>query len=129
MAWPRHKSLVTIAHICYVFKIDHTSADELHRIGIGVVHTSVFPSGPLSRVRHLECVVSGPPEKPWTMPASALQYEIDQLKRVSVRLDSLAGQHPSMEDEIMSISGNVRSNAVLLELLLALRVRATLSGG
>jgi len=63
------------------------------------------------------------------MPASALQYEIDQLKRVSVRLDSLAGQHPSMEDEIMSISGNVRSNAVLLELLLALRVRATLSGG
>jgi uncharacterized protein YdcH (DUF465 family) len=57
------------------------------------------------------------------MPASALQYEIDQLKGVSLRLDSLADQHPSMEDEIMSISGNVRSNAVLLELLLALRVR------
>jgi len=28
-----------------------------------------------------------------------------------------------MEDEIMSISGNVRSNAVLLELVLALRIR------
>ncbi len=57
------------------------------------------------------------------MSANALQYEIDQLKGVSVRLDSLAGQHPLLEDDIMSISGNVRSNAVLLELLLALRVR------
>jgi len=57
------------------------------------------------------------------MSASALQYEIEQLKGVSVRLDSLAGQHPLVEDDIMSISGNVRSNAVLLELLLALRVR------
>jgi hypothetical protein len=57
------------------------------------------------------------------MQTNALQYEIDQLKGVSVRLDSLAGQLPIMEDEIMSISGNVRSNAVLLELLLALRIR------
>ncbi|HEV3039645.1 MAG TPA: hypothetical protein VHA33_17880 [Candidatus Angelobacter sp.] len=57
------------------------------------------------------------------MPASTLQYEIDQLKGVSVRLDSVASEHPSMEEEIMSISGNVRSNAVLLEVLLALRIR------
>ncbi len=56
------------------------------------------------------------------MLANALQYEIDQLKGVSVRLDSLAGEHPIVEDEIMSVSGNVRSNAVLLELLLALRI-------
>ncbi len=54
---------------------------------------------------------------------SALQYEIDQLKGVRLRLDSLASAHPSMEVEIMSISGNVRSNAVLLELLLALKIR------
>jgi len=57
------------------------------------------------------------------MPENALQYEIDQLKRVSVRLDSLAVEHPVIEGEIMSISGNVRSNAVLLELLLAFRIR------
>jgi hypothetical protein len=61
--------------------------------------------------------------KAGTMPASTLQYEIDQLKGVSVRLDSVASEHPSMEEEIMSISGNVRSNAVLLEVLLALRIR------
>jgi hypothetical protein len=55
------------------------------------------------------------------MPVKALQYEIDQLKEISSRLDSLAGQHPIMENEIMSISGNILSNAVLLEVLLAMR--------
>jgi hypothetical protein len=55
------------------------------------------------------------------MPAKAIQYEIDQLKGVSTRLDSLACQHPIMENEIISIAGNVLSNAVLLEVLVATR--------
>jgi hypothetical protein len=55
------------------------------------------------------------------MPAKAIQYEIDQLKGVSTRLDSLAGLHPIMENEIISIAGNVLSSAVLLEVLLATR--------
>jgi uncharacterized protein YdcH (DUF465 family) len=53
----------------------------------------------------------------------ALQYEIDQLKRVSARLDSLANEHPIVENEIANISGNILSNAVLLEVLLAIRIR------
>ena len=56
------------------------------------------------------------------MPAKALQYEIDQLKSVSARLDSLANQHPTAEDEIMRISENILSSAVLLEVLLAIRI-------
>jgi hypothetical protein len=55
------------------------------------------------------------------MPAKAIQYEVDQLKGVSTRLDSLAGLHPIMENEIISIAGNVLSSAVLLEVLLATR--------
>lgn len=55
------------------------------------------------------------------MPTKALQYEIDQLRGVSTRLDSLAPQHPVMEDEITGIARNVLSNAVLLEVLLATR--------
>jgi hypothetical protein len=58
------------------------------------------------------------------MPAKALQCEIDRLKEVSVRLDTLASQHPSSEHEIMSISKNILSSAVLLEVLLALRIKA-----
>ncbi|HLJ89936.1 MAG TPA: hypothetical protein VKZ53_24220 [Candidatus Angelobacter sp.] len=55
------------------------------------------------------------------MSEKALQYEIDQLRGVSSRLELLADQHPIMEREIMTISGNILSNAVLLEVLLALR--------
>ena len=57
------------------------------------------------------------------MPAKAFQYEIDQLKAVSTRLDSLAGQNPIVEEELISISGNVLRNAVLLEVLLATRIK------
>jgi uncharacterized protein YdcH (DUF465 family) len=57
------------------------------------------------------------------MPAKGLQYEIDQLKAVSTRLDSLADQHPFMEQEIMGISGNILRNAVLLEVLLTTRIK------
>ena len=55
------------------------------------------------------------------MSMKALQYEIEQLKGVSNRLDSLADQHPIMEKEIVTISGNILSNAVLLEVLLTMR--------
>jgi hypothetical protein len=57
------------------------------------------------------------------MPAKALQYEIDQLKAVSTRLDSLANQHLIVEKEIIGISANILSNAVLLEVLLATRIK------
>ena len=56
------------------------------------------------------------------MPAHAFQFEIEQLKEVSARLDSLADEHPIVEKELISISGNIRSNAVLLEVLLATRI-------
>jgi hypothetical protein len=62
-------------------------------------------------------------ESQGTVPANALQYEIDQLKGVSTRLDSLANQHLIVEQEIMSISGNILSSAVLLEVLLATRIK------
>jgi hypothetical protein len=62
-------------------------------------------------------------ESQGTVPANVLQYEIDQLKGVSTRLDSLANQHLIVEKEIMSISGNILSNAVLLEVLLATRIK------
>jgi hypothetical protein len=57
------------------------------------------------------------------MPAKGLQYEIDQLKAVSTRLDSMSDQHPFMEQEIMGISGNILRNAVLLEVLLTTRIK------
>jgi hypothetical protein len=62
------------------------------------------------------------------MSERALQYEIDQLKLVSARLDSLANQHPISEGAILSVSGHVLSDAILLEVLLAIRIKAGMNG-
>jgi len=75
----------------------------------------------LNQVSHLESSFPARREAR-KMPAKALQFEIDQLKGVSTRLDSLADQHPIMEHQIMSISGNVLGSAVLLEVLLATKM-------
>lgn len=57
------------------------------------------------------------------MLAKALQYEIEQLKGVSARLDSLANEHPISEGALLSVSEHILRNAVVLEVLLASRIR------
>jgi len=56
------------------------------------------------------------------MLAKALQYEIDQLKGVSARLDSLASEHPISEGALLSVAEHILRKAVLLEVLLASRI-------
>jgi hypothetical protein len=57
------------------------------------------------------------------MLAKALQYEIEQLKGVSARLDSLASEHPISEGALLSVAEHILRNAVVLEVLLASRIR------
>jgi hypothetical protein len=61
------------------------------------------------------------------MPSTAILREVKQLYRVSERLDSLAKQHPFVSEALISISGNVRNTATLLEVLVATKI-APLSG-
>jgi len=56
------------------------------------------------------------------MPSSALLHEAQQLHNVSNRLDSLAEQHPLVSEALLTISGNVRSTATLLEVLVATKI-------
>jgi len=56
------------------------------------------------------------------MLAKALQYEIDQLKGVSARLDSLASEHPISEGALLSVAEHILRNAVVLEVLLASKI-------
>ena len=51
------------------------------------------------------------------MPLKEIRQEVGQLNNVSERLESLADQHPFMEEALMSISGNIRSTATVLEVL------------
>jgi hypothetical protein len=61
------------------------------------------------------------------MHPSAILHEVQQLYNVSDRLDSLAEQHPLVSEALITISGNVRNTATLLEVLVVTKIVA-LSG-
>jgi hypothetical protein len=56
------------------------------------------------------------------MHPNAILHEIQQLHSVSDRLDSLAEQHPLVSEALITISGNVRNTATLLEVLVAMKM-------
>jgi hypothetical protein len=56
------------------------------------------------------------------MHTDAILHEAQQLYSVSDRLDSLAGQHPLVSEALITISGNVRNTATLLEVLVATKI-------
>ena len=55
---------------------------------------------------------------------SAILREARQLRAVSDRLDSVAEQHPLVSEALLTISGNVRHTAVLLEVLVMTKIGA-----
>jgi hypothetical protein len=59
------------------------------------------------------------------MHPNAILHEVRQLYNVSERLDSLAEQNPLVSDALITISGNVRNTATLLEVLVAMKITPT----
>jgi hypothetical protein len=56
------------------------------------------------------------------MPSIAILREVQQLYKVSDRLDSLAEQHLLVSEALITISGSVRNTPTLLELLVATKM-------
>lgn len=56
------------------------------------------------------------------MPSSAILHEAQKLHLISDRLDTLADEHPVVCDALMTISGNVRHTATLLEVLVVAKM-------
>ncbi|MGC1295464.1 MAG: hypothetical protein WA869_10510 [Alloacidobacterium sp.] len=56
------------------------------------------------------------------MPSTAILQEAQKLHNVSDRLDSLAEEHPRISEALITISGNVRNIATLLEVLVATKI-------
>lgn len=56
------------------------------------------------------------------MAFEAIMNEVDQLHSVSTRLEGLAEDHPPVLTELLSIAGNVRSVATVLEVLVATKL-------
>ena len=62
-------------------------------------------------------------------PATAAAFEdllreIDQLRSVSERIETLADNHPGMEDGLMSVAGNIRNIATILDVFTLIRSKA-----
>jgi len=57
-------------------------------------------------------------------PFEDILKEVNQLHSVSDRLESLANQNLSVEDALMSVSGNVRNTANTLEVLALIKAKA-----
>jgi hypothetical protein len=53
----------------------------------------------------------------------AILDEVDQLHKVSARLETLAQQHPPVLDALLTIAGNVRSVATVLAVLVATKLQ------
>ncbi|MGC1870968.1 MAG: hypothetical protein WA700_08415 [Acidobacteriaceae bacterium] len=53
-----------------------------------------------------------------------LLLEIDRLRKVSNRIETLANKHPGMEDGLVSIAGNIRSIARVLDVFTLIRSKA-----
>ena len=56
------------------------------------------------------------------MHPTVILHEVQQLYRVSDRLDDLAEQHPLVSEALITISGSVRNTATLLEVLVATKM-------
>ena len=56
------------------------------------------------------------------MPYEAIIDEVHRLHQVGERLEGLAGEHPLVSQELLTIAGNVRSIATVLGVLLATKL-------
>jgi hypothetical protein len=61
------------------------------------------------------------------MPSHPILHEVQQLYKVSDRLDQLAEEHPLISEALITISGSVRHTATLLEVVVATKI-APLAG-
>ena len=59
------------------------------------------------------------------MPTTSILQEVQKLYGVSDRLDLLSEQHPLLSEALITISGNVRNTATLLEVLVATKIAPT----
>ena len=53
-----------------------------------------------------------------------LLLEIDRLRSVSKNIETLADRHPGMEDGLVSVAGNIRSIATVLDVFTLIRSKA-----
>ena len=102
---------------------DHAEEGEIILIAqlLGLFLSFIGEALALRLVQDVTPHLKGTTKSDTPMPFKEILQEVGQLNNVSERLDSLADQHPFVEDALMSISGNIRSTATVLEVLALIR--------
>jgi len=67
---------------------------------------------------------SAPDGAPMNAAFEDLLAEIDRLRSVSERIETLVDKHPGMEDGLVSVAGNIRSIATVLDVFTLIRSKA-----
>ncbi len=55
------------------------------------------------------------------MPFESILQEVQHLNNVSERLESMAPNHPRLEEALLAVSGNIRNIASFLNVLVIIR--------
>jgi hypothetical protein len=71
-----------------------------------------------------DTTVSAANEAAMAVTFEDLLLEIDRLRSVSEHIEILADRHPGMEDGLMSVAGNLRSIATVLDVFTLIRSKA-----
>jgi hypothetical protein len=71
-----------------------------------------------------DTIVSEADEAAIAVAFEDLLLEIDRLRSVSERIEILADKHPGMEDGLVSVAGNIRSIATVLDVFTLIRSKA-----
>jgi hypothetical protein len=71
-----------------------------------------------------DSVLSAADEAAMAVTFEDLLLEINRLRSVSERIETLADMHPGMEDGLISVAGNLRSIATVLDVFTLIRSKA-----
>src|ERR1035437_1174549 len=109
-----------------------SQADQVHDGEVGVVLIAhllglflTFLGAATTRrlVHDVFPLLEAPTEPDTTTPFEVILQEVEQLRCVSDRLQSLADENPAVEDGLLSISGNIRDIATILDVFVVIKNR------
>jgi len=108
-----------IGHPC------HPSEDDIILTSqfIGLFLSLLGPAVTLQLVQQVFPNLTVTTESGTVTPFEDILKEVGYLNSVSDRLALLANQNPSVEEALMSVSGNVRNTATVLEVLLVIKAK------
>jgi len=110
-----------IAHLLGLFLAFLGEATTLRLIDDLRLQVEVGTGPVTALVGTKDSAVDGPAR---TTAFEDLLLEIDRLRKVSNRIETLADKHPGMEDGLVSVAGNIRSIATVLDVFTLIRSKA-----